>query len=342
MNKTIKTSIVLLTATLALTTGAVAAPAIQKGETMVVDTGDITGISVSMDYTVEVNGSIISEKGFYPKGAAEPLVPLRPIADALGFPLSWSNTSKTLNLNTGNVIATFKSGEDRYVANEKNIPLGTASVLKANRLYVPASFFSKILNYNISMQGNKVVITSAMQHTVDRGVITLINRDTKYPRIQIKGTGTEGLVLNVGEETIFQMEDGTHTTLSALQIGMTIEVEHANFATLSLPPQTPAYKVSVLDKHRTTDVLGTQGIIEQVIEHSDGQIGVQVKGNPLSDTSQKEIILNVDNNTVITDVNGEAVSIKHLTKGAKIIGFYTPMMTKSLPPISAAIKIVVE
>jgi hypothetical protein len=62
----------------------------------------------------------------------------------------------------------------------------------------------------------------------------------------------------------------------------------------------------------------------------------------LSEISQSEIVLRVAADTVLVNGKGEAVEIGSLVKGAKVIGFYGPMMTKSLPPIGTAVKVVVE
>ncbi|MNR09411.1 Protease inhibitor precursor [compost metagenome] len=108
--------------------------------------------------------------------------------------------------------------------------------------------------------------------------------------------------------------------------------------TMSLPPQTSAFKITVLDKMVHQDTLGTAGIIEAIRE--DGSL--LVKGEGLTEQTPDEIVLQLSANTAIVDGKGVPVDKSMLVKGANIIGFYGPMMTKSIPPISNAWKIVVE
>jgi hypothetical protein len=293
-------------------------------------------------FTIELNGSAISEKGTQPSGAKEPLIPLRAVAEALGFTLTWNQATKAVDLNKGNIFTTVKSGEDRYTINKMYTTLGTAPQTKDNKLYVPASFVSEVLHQTISVKGQQIMITSAVEHQKENGVITAINPDTKYPSIQIKGTGTSGIVLNISEDTVFQMADGSKLTLADLQIGMTVEAEHAMFATMSLPPQTPAYQITVLDTVKPSGLLGTEGTIESVTASEDGSRMLRINGAGLSEVSQSEIVLRLSADTAVVNESGENVEASALVQGAKVIGFYGPMLTKSLPAIGTAWKVVVE
>ncbi|UQZ34024.1 copper amine oxidase [Paenibacillus sp. PK3_47] len=339
MNKSLKTSAALLTLSLALTTGAVsAAPFI----TTLPATKAPQAAAANQTFSIEVNGTAIAEHGFQTAGAKEPLIPLRSVAEALGFTITWNPKTKAVDLSKGTTFTTVKSGEDRYAVNKMNKSLGTVPVTKADKLFVPVSFVSEVLNQNISVEGQQIMVSSAVEHQNETGVITAINQDKKYPSVQIKGTGTAGLVLNLGEDTVIAAADGTKLDIADLQIGMTIEAEHANFATLSLPPQTPAYAITVQDSKLQKDTLGTQGIVEEVLTSEDGSLSIRIKGTGLTDTSQSEVVLRINADTAIVNESGEAVSGSSLVQGAQVIGFYSPVLTRSLPPIGTALKVVVE
>jgi hypothetical protein len=341
MRPSLKTSAVLLTLSLALSTGAVsAAPAVTSLNTA--KAPQANSHAAVKTFTIELNGSAISEKGIQPSGAKEPLIPLRAVAEALGFSLTWNPATKAADLNNGNIFTTVKSGEDRYVINKMNTTLGTAPQTKENKLFVPVSFVSEVLHQSISVEGQHIMITSAAEHQKENGVITAINPDEKYPSVQIKGTGPSGIVLNVSADTIFQMADGSKLTLADLQIGMTVEAEHALFATMSLPPQTPAYQITVLDTGKLSGVLGTEGTVESVTTSEDGTRMIRIKGAGLSEISQSEIVLRLSADTAIVNESGEAVEAGSLVQGTKVIGFYDPMLTKSLPAIGTAWKVVIE
>ncbi|WP_342563512.1 copper amine oxidase N-terminal domain-containing protein [Paenibacillus sp. FSL R7-0345] len=341
MKTPLKTSAVLLTLSLALSTGAVsAAPAASSLNTG--KTPQAATISAAKTFVIELNGSAIADQGLQPSGVKEPLVPLRAVAEALGFTLTWNQSTKSADLTKGNIFTTVKSGEDRYTVNKMFTTLGAAPQTLGNKLFVPASFVGEVLQQTISVEGQKIVITSAVEHQKENGVITAIFADGKYPAIQIKGTGTSGLVLNIGEDTVFQKADGTKLTLSDLQIGMTIEAEHAMFATMSLPPQTPAYQITVLDSAQQPEgLLGTEGTIEDITTSQDGTQMIRINGTGLTETSQSEIILRLPADTAIVNESGEPAQAGAIVKGAKVIGFYGPMLTRSLPAIGTAWKIVV-
>ncbi len=182
------------------------------------------------------------------------------------------------------------------------------------------------------------MIASAM---TENGVITAINADAKFPSIQIKGTGTSGLVLNLSEDTVLLKADGTKLTVADLQIGMTIEAEHALFSTRSLPPQTPAYQITVLDSAQPEGLLGTEGTVESINTSQDGALLIRINGTGLTETSQSEIVLRLPADAAIVNESGEPAMADAIVQGAKVIGFYGPMLTRSLPAIGTAWKIVV-
>ncbi|MNC68852.1 hypothetical protein D3C75_1194900 [compost metagenome] len=58
-----------------------------------------------------------------------------------------------------------------------------------------------------------------------------------------------------------------------------------------------------------------------------------MKGAGLTDSSPEEVVLRIAKDTVLQNDG-----VSELTKGARVVGFYTPMLTKSLPPIGTALK----
>lgn len=344
MNNILKTSAALLTLSLALSTGAAyAAPTPVK----ISANPEIVNTSIKINektFKIEINGAASKEKGFQTTNGKEPMVPLRSVSEALGFKLTWNAKTKSVELTKGPVFTTVKAGEDRYSINKMNTTLGTAPQLVGSTLYVPASFVSEIIHYNLTVKGDSIVISEDAQqeHMTKTGVITSVNMDEKYPSIQIQGVGPEGIVLNIGPDTAIELSDGSKATIKDLSIGMTVKAEHSMIMTMSLPPQTPTFKITVLDAKKQNDLLGTAGTIEEVQKDDDGSIRVLVKGDPLNEMSQKEIALRVNKDTVLIDKDGNTVNSSELVKGTQIIGFYGPAMTKSLPPIGNAVKIVIN
>lgn len=79
------------------------------------------------------------------------------------------------------------------------------------------------------------------------GVITGINSEGNYKSIHIDGTGIEGVILNIDENTVIRNSNGQPLRLEDLSVGMTIQIKHSMAMTMSLPPQTYAYEIIVLN-----------------------------------------------------------------------------------------------
>jgi len=65
-------------------------------------------------------------------------------------------------------------------------------------------------------------------------------------------------------------------------------------------------------------------------------------GAGLTDQSQSEVTLQLTDDTSIVNSDGEKIDKLALVKGAKVLGFYQPVLTKSLPPIGKAWKVVLD
>lgn len=288
--------------------------------------------------------------GYWNKDGQEPMIALRDLTEALGIELKWNKENKSAELTKGTLWTIVTTGKDQYSVNKMLLKLGTAPEITNGTLYVPASFADQVLHAQVNTTDNQVTISSEeeVKTVTERGVITGINSEGKYQSIHIGGAGTDGIVLNVGEDTTFQSADGKDIKLTDLTIGMNVEAEHSVIATFSLPPQTPTYKVTVLDKAASEseaqpkDVLGTAGTIENVKTTENNGTQIEISGSRLTETAPDHVILNISKDTQLVNHQGETIKPEELTKGTKVIGFYSPVLTRSLPPIGTAWKVVIE
>jgi len=297
---------------------------------------------------VSVNGAAVAN-GYWTQDDKAAMIPLRALTEALGIELKWHKEDKSAELTRGALWTQVFAGKDRYSVNKMLLTLGTAPEIKDGTLYVPAVFAEKVLHAQVSTTGNQVEIRSEedIKTVTERGVITRISNQDKYQSIQIGGAGPDGIVLNLSEKTTFISAEGKEIKLADLSIGMMVEAEHSLMMTKSLPPQTPTYKVTVLDTAAETaaqpqKLFGTSGAIENVIM-KDGTVSqIEIKGTRLAETAPDHVILNIEKETSLVNQRGEIVKAEQLTEGAKVMGFYSPMLTRSLPPIGTAWKVVVE
>jgi len=332
----------ILAATMVLSGGAVYA---EGGSQAVVTSAQVINAEVSATpYNVIVNDQAIATAGFM-NNDEHIMVPLREVSEALGFNVTWHQDKQSAEVSlTDSPIWTMVTPDvDQYTYNKMFLPLGASPVKIAGKLYVPASFFGEILRGQVAYEGNQVNISfknEDVKMLTQQGVITSVNQDEKYKSVQINGAGVEGTILNIDENTIIRNSAGEQVDFSELSLGLSIEVKHSLAMTMSLPGQTYAYEITILEAANDVNMLGTSGAIEEVRQDDQGNISIFVKGMGMSEVSQEEVVLRVDADTTIVDLEGNAIDAKELTQGAKVLAYYGPVLTKSLPPIGHAWKIV--
>ncbi|UQZ86092.1 Protease inhibitor precursor [Paenibacillus konkukensis] len=338
MNKAMKRSAALLALSMTLTGGAAyAAPGDAVPAAAVV-----TAQPIAAPVQITLNNEPLAAAGYLKAG--QPMLPLRAVSEALGFTLTWNQADASVDLVQGAASAHLKTGEDQYSLNKAIKTLGAAPELVDNTLYIPASFVSEILNAQVQTEGAAVTISnSEVKKTAQtKGIITAIRDTDGHRSIQLNGVAVDGIVLNVSDDTVYEDAQGAALAFADLAVGMEVEAEHSLAATLSLPPQTPTYKLTVISGAESKDMLGTSGTIEEVRTGSDGSTSLLIKGTGLTETSPGEIVLQLSEQTKLTDIQGEAVDASKLTQGAKVIAVYSPVMIRSLPPIGKAAKIVLQ
>ncbi|MGG1551065.1 copper amine oxidase N-terminal domain-containing protein [Paenibacillus ferrarius] len=290
-------------------------------------------------YSIKVDGKAIWETGYSKAGSKELMLPLRAVTESLGFALTWHPDTYAVELTRGNIYTVVTTGKDTYTINKMLTTLGTAPELVDSRLYVPASFVTRVLHGSVSTQGNLISVSmlDEAKKVQSTGVISTIRVDGANAAIHIQGAGMDGIVLNVGADTTYQMLDGKSLSLSDLHPGLTVSAEHSMAVEQSLPPQTYATKLTVLDPALHPGTVGTAGTIEDVRENGS----LLIKGSGLTESTPDEVVLQLSKDTAVVNPNGEPVNKAALVKGASVIGFYGPAVTMSLPPIGNAWKVVV-
>ncbi|MBG9790067.1 peptidase [Brevibacillus laterosporus] len=299
-------------------------------------------------HAVYVNGKVVDENlNVYANKQNVLMIPLRTISDQLGYQVTWNAETKSAELQKGAQWTAVAVGKDQYSVNKMYMQLGSAPESKAGVTYVPVSFFDKVLHQQVIVEDDGTIkIGEQVQGVTKKGSITHISIEEKDASIKgaIMMNGfTNGVRLNITDETSIVDQDGKKLTIADLKLGQEIEVEHGLTMTMSIPPMTNAVKIVVNDKMDTPEVLGTVGEVVEAKTLTDGTIQVVIKGEKLNDNSFEMIALNLAKDTPIIDAKDNSeLKAEDLRKGTKVYGFYGPMTTKSLPAIGQAVKIVVE
>ena len=107
----------------------------------------------------------LSGKAAYVNTNGKIMIPLRVVAEAMGYKVNWLGESRTVELTRGAHWVTLKAGQDWYCFG-KMAPetLGAASEIKNGSTYVPMSFFSDVLPFAASVndKGTLEIATSAV------------------------------------------------------------------------------------------------------------------------------------------------------------------------------------
>lgn len=73
------------------------------------------------------------------------MIPLRQVAEGLGYKVTWNQEAKSAEILKGPQWSLVTIGEDKYNFARMHIELGTAPVLKDSKTYVPISFAEQVL-----------------------------------------------------------------------------------------------------------------------------------------------------------------------------------------------------
>ncbi len=123
-----------------------------------------------------------------------------------------------------------------------------------------------------------------------------------------------------------------------LEVGMKLSGTHADYMTMSIPPQTLAYTIEIQVEEEAPVVETTvafEGTITEIIDN------MVILGNPEEDS--KSIALIIDDNTQITKgMEKRIYKIDDLEVGMQVSGTHADQMTMSLPPQSVALTLVIE
>lgn len=143
---------------------------------------------------------------------------------------------------------------------------------------------------------------------------------------------TERIQLNVNANTIFYNLSGACVSLCCLRPGMRINAVTSSRMTRSIPPQTNAFIITVLDNVRPAFPVSIGKIA-----FTDTEGGFLYTGNPDDINSQTKYT--VTNRTLITNRQGFPINFDRLTPGQYVRITHADFMTASIPPQTTAYRI---
>lgn len=137
-------------------------------------------------------------------------------------------------------------GNDTVITDEEGTPLDLYDLTEGMRIDAD---ISSAMTRSIPPQSYAYRIVALQEEaSVDVTIDRVVSVNTNYGFLL---TGNpydinDQMVFNISNETVILDQDGNTITLEEIQPGQLVWVEHAIFQTLSIPPQSPAYRVQVL------------------------------------------------------------------------------------------------
>ncbi len=258
------------------------------------------------------------------------MLPLRSVAEHFGYTVKWHGESQSVSLTKGAHYITFAINEDAY-SFSRMAPqsLGTAPILfEGTTTYVPQNFFCELigLNCELTEDGIRISIPNivTVKEVTEDGA--LLVEDEVYGEV---------LVL-ISEETVVTVGGAPLSEEFTIEVGQALEVEYSEQMTRSIPPQTVAVSIDILNVpvEHEEEIPELSPVLTTITTvNEDGSITVG--------EGMDEVIIFVTEETVITK-NGEVVNADALTEGLEISVLYADFMTMSIPPQTSAVSIEIK
>lgn len=310
-----------------------------------VQTAEVThNPTIERHFTLLVNGKIMESQNtkVYAHENGTVMIPLRAVAENLGYHVVWNSEKNIVELNKENNFSMVKIGEDYYSFGKMApVNLGTASECNKDVTYVPLSFISDVLRLNVKTDDTGAVSITSDKASQEKesefsniGKISKINKTDKSTSILIDGNsigkGYNGpIVLYVSNETkIVDPITNITVPLQDLKEGDLVRGYYGPVLTASLPPIGNAVKIEVLK-----GICVRRGLITQ--------INKEEKSILVGDTFYG-IKLNIPKDAKIIKIDGTELKLDDLQLGMEIDAYHDLATTLSLPAISTAKKIVVN
>jgi len=281
------------------------------------------------ELSVLVNGNKIEQMAIQNQQTV--LVPLRTVAESLGFQVAWNPQTKAAEVKKGEI-----SGQVALDQDQNTLYNGTT--------YVPVAFVENVLQAEVNVTEDTVKVEEEKEAAppVTGNVTKVMKNEKGNYSILLNGYET-GIILHLNEDTKITSADGKELKPEDLKMGMEVEATHAKFMAMSMPPQTGVFTIVVKSSLESPDVLGTGGRLVSVEKGQDGSYRVNVEGEALSEGSQEQVVLTITEETVIVNARDQkAMKPEDLKPEMRVYAFYGPKLTRSLPPQGVAEKLVVE
>lgn len=226
----------------------------------------------------------------------------------------------------------------------------TQTIYYNGRNYVSVNDIVRALGKDVTFENGQVTITTPQYEkstVIDEAIIKKV--DAKNNQVTILPVGkadklTNYKILNVGEETKLSYEKTKPVVkIGDLKEDMKVKVVQAPFETASIPAQTTAYEIIILEDVVEQEQVEDQDVVikKATIKDIDDQ-KVTILPEGKANKRENYIILNIGKETkIVHESLKKVITLNDLEEDMTIKVIHSPMILESLPPQTSAIKVIV-
>lgn len=274
---------------------------------------------VTSEKPVYING-VKLEKEFINDTDGTVLIPVRDVCETLGMNVGWNEESETVIIEKLPVYITFSPYSDGYTfAKTAPMQLGKAPKLVDDTTYVPLNFAEEILHTELAFTESGVYL-STEQVKVNKVVVT----EKADGAITVYDAKLGEVVANITEETKITDKSGVVMNLDSINENSLIEIEYADFMTMSLPPITNAVSITVTGEEGYEVITGT--ICETLDDENGKAVSIGSKDDVYGQT-----VLNLSEDIRVIAADGSDTDFSALKEGTNITAIASMAVTRSIP-----------
>lgn len=252
-------------------------------------------------------------------------------------------------------IKAYLNPSIQYTLDGESILENTQTISYHNKNYVSIADLANALGLQISYENNTVSLTSPKEEVVVnipqatiKEVVTDSNQVVILPEDK-EDTPAHYLILNINAKTTIKDTESAHTyTLEELKEGMTLSVEHSPMMTRSLPPQTAAYSITLLEKNEPTVItdeeIPTFTLLKNmniVSINADANYFIIAPKGVSQEDPNNQTIIRYSKDTLMNAQSNQDIS-SSLQVGDLVTVKVGPVATLSIPPQMLALEITLE
>lgn len=257
-------------------------------------------------------------------------------------------------------VKAFLNPTITYTLDGNMILKGTNTLNYNDKNYISVAELAKALGFEVNYKNNVVNFITPNKEDpmiepsdtknviIPKATIKGIDLNSKQVTILPEGMADEAryyIVLNVDDTTtIKHLHNKAIYTLSDLSEGMSISVTHSIAMTRSLPPQTAALAITLLEDTvvAAPESITLENMVVVEINHKENYFIVVPQGKDTKDITHQTIIRYDQKTKLNFNDSKKQPNVNSLKVGALVTLRISPAMTMSIPPQTFALEIQVH